>query len=46
LIALAGIRAALGTVNPLVNIAVVVVVVLVYPSIVQLLGVAPEAWQG
>jgi len=45
LLALAGVRAALGTVNPLVNLAVVVVVILVYPSIVQVLGVAPAAWQ-
>jgi hypothetical protein len=45
LIALAGIRAVLGDVNPLANIAVVVVIVLVYPTIVELLGVAPEAWR-
>lgn len=45
-VALGGVRATLGDVSPLVNVAVVVVVVLVYPTIVQLLGVAPEAWQG
>jgi len=42
---LVAVRSLLGRESVLIDLAVVVVVVLAYPSLARLLGVAPSSWE-